>query len=870
MRKAWRILVWLCGLLIFLAAFLIWQWQQLLTRLDISDVHWDLRDLGWRSAHFNALHFTRLQGEQRAQVSLTDIQLYWQWQGFLPAVQQLVAGDLLLEIHPSGIVPDPSPTSPLALPDDWQLPQQLPRTITLHRLRLNLPCATDRCELAARVQGTLAENLLTLEIRLEDTPTPVLLDITYEVRAELPHLRWSLRAPQLIQLNNSMALVGASAISATPAQAQWQGELQLAIQPPSMQWVEYLQRWFPLNQQSIEHFTQPVQANAAWQLEWLPLTTRSAAVTDFASAVQWVRDHLHGEMELALDAPAPFPLPGLGGVSGQAQLALVSEPGQITRHAVDVDLQIAPVILPESLAPYDLALDQLVLKLLSRSENKFDVQALPLVLQVRTQGRQELSADAALVINSDNLDIQIVQADVQLQAAHWTPLDDLTLTDLTLETQFSGGWRAGVFAYEQQAPGVLTGSVATALVQLNNGKLEVAQLQVQVDPQEWVVGALNFTGKLSVAELIQAELNPQAWYWQGAINASQGRAELEGKLSAANGLVLDHHLHIDEQRQWRLAWQLPDIFLLAGNSLQELTPRWPALLTLTRGRIGGQGWVAGGDDSLTSDMTWHLAEVTGIYDTTGFNGASGQIRITLAEDVLAIASDKMNINELARGITAGPVSVKGEYRMNLAAMNAQDGAPNPGTIVLDHAEAGFLGGVIRIPPVTVDLTEADQPLVIELANLDLGKLLEIHPSSELRGSGKLSGQIPLVWSPAGLRVAKGMVAAQAPGGHLQYQSQGAATMAAGAQGMKIVTDALSDFHYTLLSSEVTYEQDGTLLLGVRLEGSNPSLENGRAINFNVTLEEDLPALITSLQLSGQISDVIKKRVQDKLQQRNKP
>jgi hypothetical protein len=870
MRKAWRILVWLCGLLIFLAAFLIWQWQQLLTRLDISDVHWDLHDLGWRSAHFNELHFSRLQGEQRVQVALTDLQLHWQWQGFLPVVQHLVAQDLLLETHPSGIAPESSPSSPLVLPDDWQLPHQLPRTITVNRMRLNLPCATDRCELAARVQGTLAENLLTLEIRLEDTPTPVLIDVTYEVRAELPQLRWSLRAPQLLQLNNSMALVGAPATPATPAQAQWQGELQLAIQPPSAQWVEYLQRWLPLNQQSIEHFTQPLQANAAWQLEWLPLTTRAAAVTDFASAVQWVRDHLHGEIELALDAPAPFPLPGLGGVSGQAQLALVSEPGQITRHTVDVDLQIAPVILPESLAPYDLALDQLVLKLLSRSENKFDVQALPLVLQVRTQGRQRLSADAALVINSDNLDIQIVQADVQLQTMQWSPLDDLTLTDLTLETQFSGSWRAGVFVYEQQAPGVLTGSVATSEAQLNHGKLEVEQLQLQVDPQAWSAGELNVTGELSAAEIIHAELNPQAWHWQGAINASQGRAELEGKLSAANGFALDHQLQIDEHHQWQLTWQLPDIFLLAGNSLQELTPRWPVLLTLTRGRIGAQGWVAGRAGSLTSDMTWHLVDVTGIYDTTAFKGASGQMQITLADDVLAIASDKVNISELARGLTAGPVSLKGEYRMNLAAMNAQDGALNPGIIVLDQAEAVLLGGVIRILPVTVDLSKADQPLVIELANIDLGKLLEIHPSSELRGSGKMSGQIPLVWSPAGLRVAKGMVAAQAPGGHLQYQSQGATAMAAGAQGMKIVTDALSDFHYTLLTSEVTYEQDGTLLLGVRLEGSNPALENGRAINFNVTLEEDLPALMTSLQLSGQISDVIKKRVQDKLQQRNKP
>src|SRR5690606_27419798 len=128
-------------------------------------------------------------------------------------------------------------------------------------------------------------------------------------------------------------------------------------------------------------------------------------------------------------------------------------------------------------------------------------------------------------------------------------------------------------------------------------------------------------------------------------------------------------------------------------------------------------------------------------------------------------------------------------------------------------------------------------------------------SSELSGSGKLSGQIPLVLSANSLSVAEGVVAAQAPGGYLQYHSAQATEMAAGSQGMKIVTDALSDFHYTLLRSQVTYEENGRLLLGVRLEGQNPSVENGRPIHLNVTLEEDLPALITSLQLSNQISDV---------------
>lgn len=867
MRKAWRILVWFCGLLIFLAAFLVWQWQQLLTRFDLVDLHWDLHQLSWRSVHLDELRFTRVQTSERVHVSIKNLQLHWQWQGFIPVVRELVAQDLLVEIYPSG-VSSPVTSSSFTLPADWHLSPYLPRVTRFNRVRLNLPCGAGRCDLQAQMQSTLAENILALEARLENVPTPVSVDVVYEVRNGLPHLRSTVRAQELARLTSVMAL------AETLTQPRWQGEAELAVQPPSAQWLEYLRQWQPFNPQQAEHFTQTLQASAAWQLELLPLLNSSGAVTDLASAVQWVRDHVHGEVELSFDAPTPFPLPQVGGISGQVLLTLASEPGRINRHEIDVDVQVAPVLMSESLAHYDVALDKLALKLVSRSEDDINLQMLPLALQVRTEGRQQLAAEAALVINSESLDIEIVQARVQLQAAEWHPLEKLALTDVSLDTRFNGGWRAGVLLYEQQEPALLRGNIASSSVQLHNSKLQVEQLQLQIDPRSWLTGQLDFKGDFSAAEVINEVLIPQAWQWQGTVQAADGRAGLAGTLHAASGLTLAHQLTIDDQRQWRLDWQLPDIFLLAGNSLQQLTPQWPPLLMLTRGRIGGHGWIAGSGEGdgltsrLASDMSWRLQDVTGIYDTTAFQGASGQLRIALANNELTVSSQDVNIREVTRGVAAGPVAIKGHYRVNLETISANDDALSTGILVLDQVEAEFLGGAIRIPPVTVDLAKADQPLLIELANIDLGKLLEIHPSSELRGSGKLSGQIPLVWSPAGLRVAKGVVAAEEPGGRLQYQSQGATTMAAGSQGMKIVTDALNDFHYTLLRSEVNYEQDGTLLLGVRLEGSNPSVENGRAINFNITLEEDLPALITSLQLSGQISDVIKKRVQDKLQQRN--
>ena len=84
--------------------------------------------------------------------------------------------------------------------------------------------------------------------------------------------------------------------------------------------------------------------------------------------------------------------------------------------------------------------------------------------------------------------------------------------------------------------------------------------------------------------------------------------------------------------------------------------------------------------------------------------------------------------------------------------------------------------------------------------------------------------------------------------------------------MKLVFDALENFQYTVLSSTITYDTSGKLNLGLKLQGSNPNLQQGRAINLNVNLEEDLPALITSLQLTNKLNEVITKRVQKYLKQ----
>ena len=95
-------------------------------------------------------------------------------------------------------------------------------------------------------------------------------------------------------------------------------------------------------------------------------------------------------------------------------------------------------------------------------------------------------------------------------------------------------------------------------------------------------------------------------------------------------------------------------------------------------------------------------------------------------------------------------------------------------------------------------------------------------------------------------------------------------MAASNPNLEQLAVALDDFHYGVLASDVAYDEQGVLVLGLRLEGSNPAFQQGRQVNLNIRLEEDIPALLTSLQLSGQVNELIRKRIEQHYLQRRNP
>ncbi|THG71185.1 dicarboxylate transport, partial [Pseudomonas sp. A-1] len=178
------------------------------------------------------------------------------------------------------------------------------------------------------------------------------------------------------------------------------------------------------------------------------------------------------------------------------------------------------------------------------------------------------------------------------------------------------------------------------------------------------------------------------------------------------------------------------------------------------------------------------------------------------------------------------------------------------------------GGQLAAEPARLDLARPPQRLAVQVRGLELAELLRVYPAEGLSGRGTLDGRLPLRLDAEGLHIVEGRIAARAPGGALQLRSERIRAFARSNPALQLAATALEDFRYDRLESEVDYAPRGQLLLALRLHGQNPALEGGRPVNLAINLEENVPSLLTSLQLSGRVNEAIQRRVQQQLQRRD--
>ena len=185
---------------------------------------------------------------------------------------------------------------------------------------------------------------------------------------------------------------------------------------------------------------------------------------------------------------------------------------------------------------------------------------------------------------------------------------------------------------------------------------------------------------------------------------------------------------------------------------------------------------------------------------------------------------ELRLAEINPGFTFGPLLLRGHYE---AAVDQ----PTQGRLTWQTAETRILGGRFWLPAGTLDLAAPQQRLSARLEGVQLGDVLAAYPDR------RPQRQWPDRWQlrRAAQRRRLSVRMASSPRVRLAACCAFArrrSKPSASEPGQKIVTEALHDFHYDLLTSDVRYDENGKLNLGLRLNGHNPTLEGGRPINFD--------------------------------------
>lgn len=851
-RRTWlRLISCLVLLLVLLGAYGYLSLSRLLEREQIDNLEWRGLGLSTQGIQLDQLSLQHPSGA----VQLQQVQLHWR--GFslaLPFWQQVQITNLQLNL-PSQPAPAADHSTDFVLPLEQiaSVISLLPQRVQVDALQIELPCVDTRCQLlgdlllhkdAAQLDVQLnlqhQQNQLSWHAQLQGNATPAALQLS-------------------LAINQQAQLQLTSSLQQNAAGQLWQGEFNGDLQQSAVL-QSWLSQWLPNSAGTLPDTPAAAQLQASWQLQLAPGPLNLAQLQQAS-----------GRVQASANLPEPWPIPAIGELQGSFDLSAQALDGQWLANSLSADLslkQIAPDLIsgvPAALHPDALQLNIQATQTPAAIAEQLRDRALPLTLQLTGKGRSPFELKGTLILaNGLPWGLQLLAGSLNAS----TPALQLDGWEIgALQTQL----QLDAFLDAQQLDLALGKGSQLSLQHLRSGELSAQQLKASSSElklqAQLAAGTLldwQLKGPLDLsAQLQHSQLQPQRWYWQGPVNANQLQAELDGTLRNDAGLQLKLQAQHSSAKGLSLQAQLAELFLRSGNPLKDSFSAWPALLELNNGRLNASAnlTLASAQQLPTVKLELSGKGLGGIYDRTALEGLDSRINVRVDPKQLQLEVNELHLSQADPGMPVGPVQLKGRYSATLQ-------TPTQGVLQLQHAEAALMGGKLQLAPGQWRMTSEPLLFPIQVQGLELEQLFILYPTEGLAGTGTLDGDLPLQISSQGVTIEQGQLSARAPGGKLQFHSERIRALGRSNPAMQLVTQSLEDFRFTTLSSQVNYDQQGKLALAIRLEGQNPAIEQGRPIHFNINLEEDIPTLLASLQLTDKVSDIIKQRVQQRMLERN--
>lgn len=345
-----------------------------------------------------------------------------------------------------------------------------------------------------------------------------------------------------------------------------------------------------------------------------------------------------------------------------------------------------------------------------------------------------------------------------------------------------------------------------------------------------IVGALDFQentlhGSIALRVNNQLEINA---VFQHQLTDSSGSAELQlPQYSFSSITPLSSMVNLT----------LFNTDIVAGNVSAEAQLWWK--------RQSDKRWNIGGPVSLK------LQNFSGFYQGNFFVDLNTEITGEVTDPFGLRSNGDLSATIATIDVGLPMSNIEWQYRFDTSAMQFR----------VEGLNIEVLGGSVSVPEFDYDATQDENELGIVLTGLNLASIVNLADYPALVVEGLISGYLPLRLSGDRFTIEQGLVAALNPGGSIRYTP--ANSVPSSNPSIKLVNDALSNYQFETLNTEVFYDENGDLRMEIQLQGINPDMNDGQAINVNINITDNIPTLLRSLQASRVITDALEQRLRGK-------
>lgn len=434
--------------------------------------------------------------------------------------------------------------------------------------------------------------------------------------------------------------------------------------------------------------------------------------------------------------------------------------------------------------------------------------------------------------------------DITLQASDWAA-EQITIKSLVEATAIDG--RQTVSSVDTQLRLVggafedTTTSFTATLAQweIENSKTETLTALAQFELQDWSLAYGSYTlNKPQVSGNLTFAGNELNVTLEGGLPPNiKASSKIEANLENSSG---------------NIAFDLPPFSIDLDRPISSYVSGLDSGLDIIDGEIAATGitnWHFDSDGVLnfSGPISLEMNDISGVYDDYYFLGLSSN----LSAEMTSPLGLKTKTRQTARIATAevglAINDISWDYEFD----------STDSSLAIAELTGNLLGGQIIVPEARFKDFTSDTELTVVISDLDMNLITALAEYPELQVAGFVSGYLPINLRDGEITMRDGLVSALSPGGSIRYTP----LTPSNNSSVKLVNDALSNYQFKTLDSELFYDELGDLNMKVELRGGNPDMIGGQQINLNLNIVNNVPDMLESLRASRTISDALEQRLQ---------